>query len=107
MKPILILAALMISPTVVRAATPPAALSALDQAHVVLRTIIQSLPYWEADSLGRYERAEIAAVRFDIKACEMAATPDDFFIDYEKFKGDLGALLVLDASLDNGTVIPL
>lgn len=107
MKPLLILAVLLISPMVVRAATPPAALSALDQAHVVLKTIIQSLPYWEADSLGRYERAEIAAVKFDIRACEMAASTDDFFIDYEKFKADLGALLSLDDALYNGTVAPL
>lgn len=98
--------ALMFSPLVVRAATPPAALSALDQAHNAIKIMIQSLPYWDADPLGRYERAEIAAVRFDIKACEMAATTDDFFIDYEQLKQDLGALLVLDEALDSdGRVI--
>lgn len=53
----------------------------------------------EQDGRAQYERAELAAVRFDIMTCQTAATNDDFLIDVEQLKRDAAKFDALDDTL--------
>ncbi len=101
----LITLALLFSPVVVWGASLPPAPQGTSASSQIVQKIDSALPAWEADSLAQYEQLEIAAVRLDVLACELAATTDDFFIYFEQLRRDIGTLVALDISLDRRLVI--
>jgi hypothetical protein len=88
-----LLLCLKVSPGLVSrgAILPPASLGAdseLAVAKDIVEQAIKNLPTYEQNGRAEYEGPELAAVSIDIKACETAATDEDFLIDVEQLKQD-------------------
>lgn len=74
-------------------------------AHDFVMAVAESMPKWDADYVGRFERAEIALVKSDILICNQDTDVDDFMIDVQQLRIDDAALVALDDALQKEHVI--
>lgn len=89
-------------------AIPPPALAddlLVSEARSYVAHLAGILPAWDADYLGQFERAEIAAVRADINNCNTASTDEDFMAFAQRLMEDAAALRALDEKLAKDSVI--
>lgn len=93
------------SPSLVWGATPPAPQSGTEASAQIVTKVSSELWAWEDDSLAQYEQLEIDAVRLDILSCQMAESADDFFIDFEQLRRDIGVLVALDDALSRRFIV--
>jgi hypothetical protein len=67
--------------------------------------VADKMPLWDADSISRYERVEIAAVKADIAMAQQEEERGEFLEYVSKLRQDWGALVALDEALKEEQVI--
>jgi hypothetical protein len=62
-------------------------------------TVNSRMPLWDADDLGQFERQEIAQVKEDIRAAQLAPTREELLRDANQLQADFEALMRMDHRL--------
>jgi DNA-binding CsgD family transcriptional regulator len=82
----------------------PAATSSVHNGLIYEMDIASLLPRWAASDLGRFEEQEIAAIRADILACDVASSDEQFLDAVEKLESDVAVYHSVDESLGKNEV---
>ena len=69
------------------------------EARAFVSGVADNMPLWDADTLARYERVEIATVKADIAVAQRAAGKLAFLADVARLHQDWDALVTLDKLL--------
>ena len=67
--------------------------------------VADKMPLWDADTISRYERVEIATVKADIAMAQQEDERGEFLEYVSKLRQDIGALVALDEMLKEEQLI--
>jgi hypothetical protein len=67
--------------------------------------VADKMPLWDADTISRYERVEIATVKADIAMAQQEEEKGPLLEDVTKLHGDWDALVALDEMLKKESLI--
>lgn len=76
----------------------------LSDAKAYAKHVAEKMWMWDADSVGQYERVEIAQVKRDLMQLQ-GEKPREYMRDFVKLKADCELLLELDERLKRDLVI--
>ena len=73
--------------------------SQIAEAKAFVTGVADNMPLWDADTLARYERVEIATVKADVEVARRAGAKLAFLADVARLHQDWDALVALDKLL--------